>query len=87
MLNTLPPLAQIRARVIPRLMTLLEEPVPDFKLEVLQVLSHFAQSDELEMFHQLHRWALKTLNEGDPSASLHATCALLSHLASGLSSG
>lgn len=84
-LGALPPLTQIRAQVIPRLMTLLEQPETELRLEVLQVLTHYVQNDELEMFQQLHRWALKTLEEGEPPASLQATCSLLSNLASGLS--
>lgn len=86
MLSTLPTLPQIRAQVVSRLMVVLEQPELELRLEVLKVLTHFAQRDELEIFQQLHRWGLKTLEDGDPPASLQATCVLLRNLASSLSS-
>lgn len=86
-LGALPPMPMIRAQVIPRMMGLLEHAEPELRLEILKVLDHFAQTDELEMFQQVHHWTLKTINEDNPPASLEATCTILRNLSSGLSSG
>jgi hypothetical protein len=85
-LRTLPTLPQIRAQVISQLMFALEQPETELRLEVLKVLTHFAQRDELKLFQKLHQWGLKTLEEGDPPTSLQATCVILKNLASSLSS-
>ena len=85
MLGALPSFPLIRTQVITRMMGLLEQAEPELRLEVLKVLNHFTQSDEIEMFQQLHSWALKTLEEDDPPASLEATCTIVRNLASSLS--
>ncbi|XP_057379811.1 MMS19 nucleotide excision repair protein homolog [Daphnia carinata] len=87
LLRTLPPLPRIRSQVLSKLMARLEQSELELRLEMLKTLAHFAQHDELQMFHQLHSWALETLKEGDPPISLEATCSILRKLASSLSSG
>ncbi|KZS11165.1 MMS19 nucleotide excision repair protein [Daphnia magna] len=86
LLRNLPPLPRIRAQVLSQLLARLEQSGPELRLEMLKTLAYFAQHDELQMFHQLHSWALKTLKEGDPPTSLEATCGVLRKLASSLSS-
>ncbi|KAK4011886.1 hypothetical protein OUZ56_020995 [Daphnia magna] len=84
LLRNLPPLPRIRAQVLSQLLARLEQ--SELRLEMLKTLAYFAQHDEVQMFHQLHSWALKTLKEGDPPTSLEATCGVLRKLASSLSS-
>lgn len=86
LLRNLPPLPRIRAQVLSQLLARLEQSGPELRLEMLKTLAYFAQHDEVQMFHQLHSWALKTLKEGDPPTSLEATCGVLRKLASSLSS-
>lgn len=82
----MPILPQISVQIIPQLMDLIDKMESFAQLELLQVITHFTQKEELEVLERLHSWALKTLEkEGDPPETLQATCTVLSRLASSLS--